>query len=86
MFKRKRGLAWVIVAIVLIGIFVGRQFDKEAGIKREIERRQSQKVAVLGDSLVEICLELGLKNNLAAVSYLGADIPELAGVTHLGGP
>ncbi|MCD4658092.1 MAG: ABC transporter substrate-binding protein [Planctomycetes bacterium] len=86
MFRRKRGLAWLIVAIVLIGIFVSRQVVKEAGIKEEIERKQAQKVAVLGDSLVEICLELGLKDNLAAVSYLGADIPELAGITHLGGP
>ena len=56
MFRRKRGLAWVVVAIVLVGIFVSRQVVKETGIKHEIERRQTQKVAVLGDSLVEICL------------------------------
>ena len=86
MFRRKRGLPWVIVAIVLIGIFIGRQFIKEISIDCEIERRQTQKIAVLGDSLVEICLELGLKNNLAALSYLGSDIPELADVIHLGGP
>ena len=86
MFRRKRGVAWFVVAIMVIGLFIANQCVKEEAKKMIAEKKQTQQIIVLGDSLVEICLDLGLRKNLVAVSYLGKDIPELMGIRHLGGP
>ncbi len=83
--KRKR-LIWIILVVVVIGIFAARQLIRQQNTERKATEIENLQIAVIGDSFVEICLGLGLRERIVAVSYHGKEIPELKGIPHLGGP